>query len=75
MVRPCASPENRSLGILFANVVTVVVPCEQPSNVTVPRSGEHSIFEIFTRCFRRCVRDNSRNGLSHMEMNKALEKS
>eukprot|EP00961_Rhodomonas_salina_P294675 3934781-Rhodomonas_salina.1 len=68
MVRPVGSARNKDLGLTFARTMTV-----QERGYSLARQGRDSIYDVFAFCYPSAVRDNRRNGVTQMELNKALE--
>eukprot|EP00961_Rhodomonas_salina_P092375 1242912-Rhodomonas_salina.1 len=75
MVRPRASQRNHQLSVLFANIVTTTASLPRgPLKDTIGRKGPHSLFEVLSKVCPSATRDRSRDGVSEVEYNKALEK-
>eukprot|EP00961_Rhodomonas_salina_P247853 3349219-Rhodomonas_salina.1 len=72
MVRPVGSDRNKSLGVSFAALNTLRSPSRES---TVGRSGALCVFEVLAQVFPSAVRQYARDGVTSVELNKAMESS
>ena len=73
MGRPAASGENKQFAVALAHLVTHRT--DNPSD-TIARRGKCSIFALLKIFYPSIVRDNDkgpRDGISEVELNKALQ--
>eukprot|EP00961_Rhodomonas_salina_P253397 3424759-Rhodomonas_salina.1 len=74
MGRPRASKKNEQLAADFSQAVTVKSSLSSPAAETVGRSGQHSVFEVFSKVFPAATREHSREGVNWTEFSKVLQK-